>query len=155
PRQGPAEQAHRSKARHTAGRRIGSQPRRTSPDATSTAAPSPGGLYKADQERPLPLSAITLRDRLGRLQTVPDDRQRAEAIDRQHCRRSSPHERKLVHSHDACARLSGDGICHTFSETSQNLRWSEQVSRRLLTRGTGVAWLSAKAVAQTADCETS
>ena len=30
-----------------AGRRFGSQPRRTSPDATSTAAPSPGGLYKA------------------------------------------------------------------------------------------------------------
>ena len=30
PRQGPTEQAHRSKARHTAGRRFGSQPRRTS-----------------------------------------------------------------------------------------------------------------------------
>ena len=51
PRQGPTEQAHRSKARHTAGRRFGSQPRRTSPDATSTAAPSPGGLYKADLAR--------------------------------------------------------------------------------------------------------
>ena len=62
PRQGPTEQAHRSKARHTAGRRIGSQPRRTSPDATSTAAPSSGGLYKAAPRAFSPTSFITQRD---------------------------------------------------------------------------------------------
>ena len=50
----------------------------------------PGLPSKADQERPLPLSAITLCDGLGRLQAVPDGRQRPDAIDRQHCRRSSP-----------------------------------------------------------------
>jgi hypothetical protein len=44
----------------------------------------------ADQERSLLLSAITLRDHLGYIQAVPGGRQRADAIDRQHCQRSSP-----------------------------------------------------------------
>jgi len=48
PRRGPAGQARRSKARHThAGRRFGSQPRRTSRDATANRSAQSDGLYKA------------------------------------------------------------------------------------------------------------
>lgn len=53
--------------------------------------------------------------------------------------RNSPQTRAKAPTRATELSEADDGICHTVSETSQNLRWSEQVSRRLLRRGTGVA----------------
>jgi uncharacterized membrane protein YeaQ/YmgE (transglycosylase-associated protein family) len=43
-------------------------------------------LMTADQEGPLPVYTVTLRDRSDRLRAAPGGRQRADPDDRQHCR---------------------------------------------------------------------
>ena len=123
PRQGPTEQAHRSKARHTAGRRFGSQPRRTSPDATSTAAPSSGGLYKAGQRAVIRISPHRwLRGRLrpsGKLArlhiyaSAPLIQMSGSAADRARGRpgRVSAFPRKRIHMARAARCNSVTAIC--------------------------------------------